>query len=120
MIEKWQQTVELLLQEENFDLNSKITVVTNSTSIDNSYQNAQTQAIWKECILESIEDILKIDEIEKIYLLILKDKYYVIYEDTFSGNNFINCFWDDLLDANGIRIKTTMASGEQLTRIIVR
>jgi len=118
MIAKWQQTVALLLSEMNYDFNTKITVVTNTTSIDNP--NTITNEIWKECILEAIKDIPNTDGIDRVCLFIVKDEIYVVYEDTIFNNSFVNYFWDDLLYADGICIKIFKNNGEEMTIILVR
>jgi hypothetical protein len=118
LIEKWKQTVLLLLMD--YDLNLQITVATNATSERNLSKNLKTEDIWKEYIFKSIGNIPDTDGINTVSLFIAKDGMYNIYKDTFFGNKFIDYFWNELLDADGVRIKITKRSGEKMTRIIVR
>jgi len=118
LIKKWKKTLVLLLMD--FDFNLHITIASTANPINNLFKNLKTEDIWKEYIIKSVGDIPYSDGINKICLYIAKDGMYDIYEDMFFGNTFIDYYWNNLLDADGVRIKITNINGDQLTRIIVR
>lgn len=118
MIEKWQQTVALLLSEVNFNIElvfpKNVALTTTSLELDAIENN------WKQSIFNTVNKAVNKNEINTIVLLIAKDGIYDIYRDEFLDNRFIDYFWKNIKDADGVRICVLNKFRKQQAFIIVR
>jgi len=99
MIQKWQQTVALLLSEVDMDV--KVILAKNVTLTNDNF----AEQIWKQIILDTVNKVVNKNEVNLIVLLIAKDGVYDIYRDTFFDTRFVDYFWGQIRDSDGIRIK---------------
>jgi len=120
MIEKWRQTVALLLSEVDTDI--KVILAKNVTLTNDLSKDKFIEHIWKQIILNTIDKVVNKNEINLIVLLIAKDGVYDIYRDTFFDNRFVTHFWEQIKNADGIRIKVIKSNEnyEDEAFIIVR
>jgi hypothetical protein len=103
MLENWQQTVALLLSEVDIDV--KVILAKNVTLTNDISKNRFAEQVWKQIILNTVNKVVNKNEINLIVLLIAKDGVYDIYRDTFFDTRFVDCYWEQIKNADGIRIR---------------
>lgn len=115
---KCQTILGLLLTEDDFNI--RLTVAKNAVPTKRFMRRALIVSAWKECIKDSIGEILNSNEEYFIDILVVRGEHILKYENTLIGNEIINNFWYLILDADGIRVTVTEQNGKQSSYIIIR
>lgn len=119
MLTKWQQTASLLITGD--DINAYVTLVELPELKDNSLEMKNIiENLWKSNIIDTINPLLNENEYYTVCIYVAKDGIYDIYRDKFMGNKFISYYWNELCNADGIRIKIFKYTGETKVLIFIK
>lgn len=119
MLTKWQQTASLLITGD--DLNANVVLVELPELKDNSPEIKDLiENTWKNNITDTLNPLLNQNEYYTVCIFVAKDGIYDIYRDKFMGNRFINYYWNEICDADGIRVKIFKYIGETKVFILIK
>lgn len=115
---KCQETTGLLITAEDF--NVRLTVAKNASTNRRCVQKTLIEGVWKEYIRDSMGEVLNKNTEYAVDCFVVKDGEVKRHSAHVLGNQIIPHFWKYILDADGIRISATQATGKNLSWIIVR
>jgi len=116
MLQKWQETASLLIAKE--DIYTKVILVPLS-KLEN-YSTEEKEAIWKNKILITLKNYINNSTMYDITLYVPNGDIYDIYRDEFMGNRFVEYYWDEICNADGIKIKIRKYTLETIPLIFIK